>query len=787
MKFTVNWLKDYLDTNTSLDVISETLTAIGLEVESVSNPAAELEAFTVAEVLEAEQHPDADRLKVCKVKTATETLQIVCGAANARAGIKVALAQEGTIIPNGEFKIKKSKIRGVESNGMMCSARELNLGDDHEGIIELPQDSVIGAPIAEAMGLDDAVIDIAITPNRGDCLGVYGIARDLAAAGLGTLKPREIPSIFGNAPTASVKIEDEGCAQFTYAIIHNVQNGKSPDWMKQRLTAVGLRPISALVDITNYISVDLCRPLHVYDLDKLQGNIVVREGNKGESYEALNDKQVTLEGGEIAITDDSGVIGLGGIMGGTTTGCDENTKNVLLEVAWFDPIRIAQAGRKLGLESDARYRFERSVDPEFLADGAAIAVQMIAELCGGETSSIESTGQPIHWKNPIPFNADRINKRTGLSIDAAKQKDILEKLGFTFDGDKAVPPSWRADVEGIADLSEEVARIVGYDTIPVVPLDKPAYATNPRNELQERAIAAKQVLAEAGLQETCNWSFCSSEIAPHFGGAPESLKLLNPISSELDQMRPSLLPHLIEAAQRNHDRGLSYSKLFEVGLQFTNVSDKGQQLMASGLFAPIYSAKSLNNPQRASDIYDAKAMIEAVINAAGFDASRLQLQSEAAEWYHPGKSGSYRLGKQAIATFGEIHPRILKSMDADEGMIGFEISLANIPFAKNKKASRPAFTVSEYQAVKRDFAFVVNENVAAGDILSAAQKADDRLVKNVELFDVYQGKGLEKNEKSLAITVTLQAQDRTLTDKEIEEVSNQLISNATLAGAKLRG
>ena len=787
MKFTINWLKDYLDTNASLDEISETLTAIGLEVESISNPAAELEAFTVAEVLEAEQHPDADRLKVCKVQTATETLQIVCGAPNARAGIKVALAQAGALIPNGGFKIKKSKIRGVESNGMMCSSQELNLGSDHDGIIELPTDATVGAPIAEAMGLDDALIDIAITPNRGDCLGVYGIARDLAAAGLGTLKTLDIPATSGDAPQASVKIETADCTQFTYATISNVKNAESPEWLKQRLTSVGLRPISALVDITNYLSVDLCRPLHVYDLDKLQGGIVVRTGVKGESYEALNDKQVELQGEEIVIADDSGVIGLGGIMGGTSTGCDENTKNVMLEVAWFDPIRIAKTGRALGLESDARYRFERSVDPEFLADGAAIALEMIAGFCGGEPSTIATVGQPIDWKNPITFDANRINKRTGLNVEEAEQKTILQSLGFNFEGDKVTPPSWRADVEGIADLAEEVARIVGYDNIPVVPLDKPAYATNPRNDMQERVITAKQILAEAGLQETCNWSFCSSIIAPKFGGAPESLKLLNPISSELDQMRPSLLPHLIDAAQRNGDRGLAHSKLFEVGLQFTDVTPKGQSQMASGLFAPEHSAKDLRAPQRASDIYDAKAAIEAVITAAGFDASKLQLKAEAPAWYHPGKSGSYRLGKQVIASFGEIHPRVLKAMNADEGMIGFELFLSNIPFPKKKTTSRPALIISEYQAVKRDFAFVVNENIASGDIVRAAQKADAALVKKVDLFDVYQGKGLSEDEKSLAITITLQAQDRTLTDKEIETVADQVIANAAQVGAKLRG
>ncbi|MDG1286741.1 MAG: phenylalanine--tRNA ligase subunit beta [Rickettsiales bacterium] len=786
MKFTLNWLKDYLDTDASIEQIDETLTAIGLEVESIEAPAAELAPFTVAKIEEAEQHSDADRLQICKVNTGSEILQIVCGAPNARAGIKVALATEGAIIPNGGFKIKKSKIRGVESNGMLCSAQELNIGQDSDGIMELPEEATLGTPIADALQLDDVIIDIAITPNRGDCLGVYGIARDLAAAGLGTLKALDIKPSTGAAPKASVTIEDSGCAQFTYATIHDAQNGESPQWLQQRLKAIGLRPISKLVDVTNYISIDLCRPLHVYDLDKLQGDISVREGKAGETFHALNDKGITLQGGEIAITDDSGLIGLGGIIGGTSTSCDENTKNVMLEVAWFDPIRIATTGRKLQIESDARYRFERAVDPTFLEDGAQMALAMIQDLCGGTASAIATTGKPINWQHEIPFNAKKINARVGLDVSEAKQKEILESLGFTFNGANTTPPAWRPDVEGSADLSEEIARIVGYDQIPILALDKPAAAVNPRNAMRERVIATKQALADAGLRESIHWSFTSSKIAPLFGGAPAALKLLNPISSELDQMRPSLLPHLIEASGRNSARGFNQAKIFEVGFQFSALGEKGQQQVASGVFAPSFSTKGLRQHERASDVFDAKAAVETVINSAGFDASRLQLKAEAPSWYHPGKSGTFALGKQVIAHFGEIHPRALKALDIAEGTIGFEVFLSNIPFPKKKTSSRPALIVSEFQAVQRDFAFVVNENTAAGDILRAAQKADDKLVKKVELFDVYQGKGLAADEKSLAISVTLQAADRTLTDKEIEAVAAQVIANVEKNGAKLR-
>lgn len=794
MKFTLNWLKDYLETDASLEEVSHTLTAIGLEVEEIIDPAAELAVFTVAQIEEAAPHPDADRLQVCKVNTGSHMLQIVCGAPNARAGIKVALAQEGAWIPAGEFKIKKSKIRGVESNGMMCSARELNLGEDHAGIIELPEHAELGAPIAESLGLNDPVIDIALTPNRGDCLGVYGIARDLAAAGLGTLKPltpvleqkQELLPV-NEVAFEGVTLKDPGCAEFAYAVIRGVKNSPSPEWLQQRLKAVGLRPISALVDITNYISLSFARPLHVYDLDKLQGGITVRPGKEGESFEGLNDKTITLQGGEIAITDASGVIGLGGIIGGTSTGCDENTTNVLLEVAWFDPIRIAETGRKLGVESDARYRFERSVDPAFLHQGAEISLGMMAELCGGQASEIRSTGQPIDWQRQIAFDADKINQRLGMTIPTEAQRKILESLGFTMEGAHATPPSWRPDVEGLADLSEEIARIHGYDTIPMATLPKPGGLPAPREAKQERMVAIKQALAENGLRESRHWSFVSSQIAPLFGGAPQELKLLNPISSELDQMRPSLLPHLIEAVKRNHDRGLNISKLFEAGLQFSGLGEKGQHKVASGVFSPLHGGKTLHQPERASDLYDAKAVIEAAIEAAGFDASRLQIAAEAPAWYHPGKSGSYRLGKQVIAQFGELHPRVLKTLDAPEGMIGFEIFIEAIPFPKKQTTTRPALAASEYQAVTRDFAFVVKQDVTAGEILRAVEKSDPKLVQQVELFDVYQGKGLEADEKSLALTLTLQAPDRTLTEKEIEAVTTKAIANAAQSGAKLRG
>ena len=791
MKFTLSWLKDYLHTDASLDKISETLTAIGLEVEEIIDPAAGLEAFTVAEIVETEQHPNADRLRVCKVNTGTQTLQIVCGAPNARAGIKVALAQEGTIIPNGSFKIKKSKIRDVESNGMMCSARELNLGDDHDGIIELPDAAILGEPIATALQLNDPVIDIALTPNRGDCLGIYGIARDLAAAGLGKLKAlSEIENAKLSLGTAShpinVTLEDKGCTEFVYATLHDVTNTAAPAWIQQRLKAIGLRPISALVDVTNYISIAFGRPLHVYDLDKLQGNITVRTGKAGESFDALNDKTITLKGGEIAITDDSGVIGLGGIIGGVSTGCDENTRNVLLEVAWFDPIRIAQAGRELQVESDARYRFERSVDPAFLHTGAKLALDLIYQLCGGKMSEIKQTGKSIHWQRSISYTPLTLKKRLGMEVSEEEQLQILKSLGFELQKDAVSPPSWRPDIEGEADLTEEIARIHGYAHIPVTPLEKPACKTAARQPIAQRAYLAKQALAEAGFIESCHWSFLSSEIAPSFGGTNDALKLLNPISSELDQMRPSLLPHLSQAIQKNTDRGLHTNRLFEVGLQFHDATPKGQSLMASGVLSPLNNTKHFHQPLRCSDIYDAKAAIEHLVAALGFNASRLQLKADAPAWYHPGKSGSYCLGKQVIAQFGEIHPHVAKLLDISEGMIGFEIFLEAIPFPKKKVSTRPALQLSEFQPVQRDFAFVVDQSQGAADLTRIAEKADPKLVQAVDLFDVYQGKGLEENEKSLALRVTLQATDHTLTEKEISAYGQKVIKEAEKLGAKLR-
>jgi len=799
MKFTLNWLKDHLETEAGLDEILSSLNSIGLEVEGVENPADTLAPFTVAEVLEAAPHPDADKLQVCKVSTGTETLQIVCGAPNARAGIKVVLGQPGAYVPGLDVTLKKAKIRGVESNGMMCSVRELELGDEHDGIIELPEDAPVGQAYADYAKLDDPVIEIAITPNRQDCLGVHGIARDLAAAGLGTLKPLKAAAVGGDYEsdvTVSIDLPDgaeDACPLFIGRKFTGVKNGDSPKWLQDRLKAIGLRPISALVDVTNYISYDLGRPLHVYDANKLTGNLKARLAEAGESFLALDGKTYKAEGGETVIADDADVQGFGGIIGGEDTGCDETTTDVILEVAYFDPKRTAITGRKHGIITDARYRFERGVDPLFVETGAEIASQMILDLCGGKPSTLFQAGVTPDWGRAVPFRASRVKTLGGVDLPAEESLAILDRLGFTVVGDDPYTvevPSWRRDVEGEADIVEEVLRIHGYDNIPSVQLPvtdhKAGTTLSPR---QKRARAAKRRLAAVGLHETMTWSFMNRALASLFGGGSDCLVVDNPVSSELDCMRPSILPNLIEAAQRNRDRGAQVVGLFEVGPVYLDDTEKGQLLVATGIRAGRSSDRHWATSTRAVDVFDAKRDAMAALEAVGAPVANLQVFDEAPDYYHPGRSGTLRLGpKNVLASFGELHPKALKGLDADGPVVGFEVYLDRIPQPKKTDAARPALTVSNLQSVERDFAFLVDRDVKVANLVRAVKGSDKTFITDVSVFDVYEGKGVPEGQKSIALSVLLTPTEATFADKDIEAIAGRVCAAAEKAtGAVLRG
>ncbi|MDE3060324.1 MAG: phenylalanine--tRNA ligase subunit beta [Pseudomonadota bacterium] len=791
MKFTLNWLKDHLDTSAPLDKITQTLTMIGLEVEAVTDRSADLNAFTVAKILHAEPHPQADKLRVCRVESDIGELQIVCGAPNARAGIHVVLAKEGAVIPANGMVIKKTKIRGVESNGMLCSAEELALPGDSSGIIELPATAKIGESIVGLLGLDDPVIEVAITPNRADALGVRGIARDLAAAGLDVLKPLPVPSTKHQAPsTITVTLATPHCPQFIGCTIRGVKNGQSPDWLRKRLEATGQKPISALVDITNYITIDLDRPLHVFDAKKLRGNLIVRDARDGETLKALNGKEYALSEGMTVIADDSGVLSLGGIIGGEESGCTEATTDVFLEVALFDPAHIAQTGRKLGIESDARYRFERGVDPAFVETGAKIAIHMIQELCGGETSQLVCAGKTPEWKRSITFNPERVKTLGGVAVAADESKRILTSLGFTVDH-TVTPPSWRSDIEGEADLVEEILRIHGYDHIPATPLPMATIGKPSLPLSQKRAQTSRRILASRGMLEACTWSFLPEAQAKLFGGGDPKLKLINPISADLDTMRPSLLTNLLTAAKKNTFRGFKNLGLFEVGLQFHDVTpDDGQRLAASGIRTGHIAENSykdglFQHHERMADAFDAKGDMLAVLEALGL--TKFEITAHAPSWYHPGRSGALMLGKTVLGYFGEVHPALLPAFDIEGRAVAFELFLDALPTPRAKGKARPPLKLSDYQAVERDFAFMVDEKIPAADIIKTLAQADKQLITDIAIFDVYAGTGVEAGKKSVAIRVTLQAMDRTLSEQDIAGVSQAIIAAAAKEfGGQLR-
>lgn len=804
MKFTLGWLKTHLETNAAVGEIADKLTAIGLELEGIEDRAAILSKFVVGYVVEAKQHPDADRLRVCIVDNGKEKLQVVCGAPNARSGMKGVFAASGSYIPGKDVELKKSVIRGQESNGMLLSMMEMGLGDDHDGIVDLPADAPVGAPAAQVMGLDDPVIDIAITPNRADCLGVRGVARDLAASGLGTLKPRKVEPVAGKFKShIGVKFDfpagtENACPYFVGRLIKGVKNGPSPKWLQDRLTAIGLRPISALVDITNFLTFDIDRPLHVFDAAKVKGDLTLRLAKPGEKILALNGKEYTLTGSETVISDNAGVEALGGVIGGEPSGCTEATTDVFVEAALFDPLRTAATGRKHELISDARYRFERGLDVAAVVEGMEAATRMILELCGGEPSELVITGKLPEWKRSYTLRHERLHGLGGLDISLEDAAAILQRLGFAVakDGNslKAEPPSWRGDIQGEADLVEEVARIRGYEHIAAVSLTRDAGVAKPALTPQQRRVReSKRALASLGLVEAVTFSFMAREQAALFGGTSAELLLANPISADLDRMRPSILPNLVLAAKRNADRGYPDAALFEVGPQFSGPKPEGQQIVAAGIRAGKTGPRHWAAAQRAADAFDAKGDALALLTALGLSTENVQAVPEAPSWYHPGRSGALKLGpKTVIAHFGELHPGVLAKLDAEGPIAAFEIYLDALPAPKAKGSkARPMLRLSALQPVERDFAFLLDAGIESAKVIAAVKQAGKEVaeaaVAAVSVFDVYQGKGVPEGKKSLAIQVRLQPKDRTLTDAEIEAIGQKIVGAVSKAtGASLR-
>ncbi len=789
MKFTVSWLRDYLDFDDTLEALLEKLTLIGLEVEEVENVAEMLAAFKIVEVLSAEQHPDADRLRVLSVNNGgEEPLQVVCGAPNARAGMKGVLGLPGDYVPGLDITLSVGKIRGVESRGMMCSGGELQLLDDGDGILDLPDDAPLGTPYAVYAGLDDPVIEIGVTPNRPDVLSVYGIARDLAASGFGKLKNKPIPPVRGKG-TCPVKVdiqEPDLCPAIALRLVKGVKNGPSPDWMQKRLTAIGLRPINTLVDITNYMTFDRGRPLHVFDAAKVSGTLVVRAAKAGEELSALNDKSYTLDETMGVIADEKGVESLAGIMGGAQSGATDETIDVLIESALWDPYQIAQTGRKLGLNSDARYRFERGVDPNFTLSGLDEATHLVMELCGGEPSEVYLAGEIPNVDKIVELPIKEVKRLSGIDIEAREIKAILELLGFWVSGStslfKVAIPSYRLDIFGKADLIEEVVRIYGINDLPSTPLPSMTKLGNSKLSLQQmRNRKAKRTLAARGMMEAVTWSFISKQEAILFGGGANELQIANPISSDLSDMRPSLLPGLLKAAQRNADRGFGDTALFEVGQIFENDTPEGQHDCASGIRREMASHHIAtrhwaNEPQKVT-LYDAKEDALSVLASLGVNITNLQIVEGAPDYFHPGRSGTLQQGpKNIIGYFGAFHPRLLKEMDIEGTVVGFELNLAALPMPRKKGTkSKGAMILSGLQPLHRDFAFIVDKNVQAEKILKAAQGVNKNLITDVMLFDIFEGATLGEDKKSLAIDVTLQPNDKTMTDEEIEAVSNKII------------
>ncbi len=795
MKFTISWLKEHLDTNASVEEICKTLTEIGLEVESVCDRSLDLKDFEVAYIKEANQHPNADRLKVCKVETKTGEIQVVCGAPNARAGIKVVLARPGMKVPSSGIVLKLSKIRDVESQGMLCSADELNIGSDSDGILELSDKTNIGDSFIDAYGLNDVTIEIAITPNRGDCLGVRGIARDLSAAGLGTLRPLNYSKVAKTFDSkVKVTIQDDNCPIFLGRHFKGVKNQESPAWLKNRLTAIGLRPISALVDITNYITFDLARPLHVYDVAKLDGDIVVRGSVEGEKINALNGKEYVLPVATTVIADSAKVLGIGGIIGSENSGCDENTSEVFLEVALFNPSKIAREGRDLQINSDARYRFERNVDNAFVYEAVEIASRMIIDICGGEASEVVVSGSNEDKPREIKFNLGNIERLTSIAIQELHAIDILTKLGFICTKTDAksynlIIPSWRKDIEGEADVVEEIARIYGYDKIPSIPVVKSITSGRQNaSTTYNKSSIARNTLAGRGMIECCTFSFVKESKAALFSEIKNSLKIANPISSELNYMRPSLLINLLDAVAKNSNFGNYNLSLFEVASVFNDVTPEAQKRSAGGIRTGDDSEKGFHK-SRSFDVFDVKADAIAVLESLGLNADKIDSVRNAPHYYHPSKSAALMLGsKMLLGYFGEIHPKILKEMDIAKPVFAFEIFLSAVPDSKAKSSAKPALEISQFPIVHRDFAFVVDEALESASVIKSVMASDKEHIISANIFDIFKAKDSNDSSKSIAVSVQLKPKDKTFTDEEITAISNKVINKVvTDHNAKLRG
>lgn len=809
MKLTLSWLKDHLKTKATVEEIATKLSAIGLEVESVADPAETLGAFRVARIVEAKKHPNADKLQVVmvEVEKGKPLLEVVCGAPNARAGLVGVFAPLGTYIPGSKITLEKKPVRGVVSNGMMCSAAELELSEDSEGIIELAPEMAeqVGARYIDAAGLNDPVLEVKLTPNRPDCTGVRGIARDLAAAGLGTLKPEKaISGVEGSfeSPVA-VKLDfrkgtEDACPVFAARYVKGVSNGPSPEWLQARLKAVGLRPINALVDVTNYISQDRGRPLHVYDADKLKGAVKARLGKAGETFLGLDGKEHSVDETMCVIADDAGPLGFGGILGGEASGSTEATTNVLIESAYFDPLRTAATGRKTGLVTDARYRFERGVDPESVLPGLDLATQMILKICGGKPSKAVVAGKVPDTRRTILFDPGRVAKLSGLVLPVKEIRAILEALGCELVGEgdiiEVVPPSWRPDIHGSADLVEEVVRIAGIDRVPATPLPRTSGVARPvLTETQKRARRARRLLAARGLVEAVTWSFLPRPQAEMFGAGGALVELANPISVDLAVMRPSLLPGLVTAIERNRNRGFADVALFELGQAYRGDSPADQYLAAAGVRAGTAGAsgggRHWDGKAQEVSVFDAKADAVAVLGALGIDAAKAQVTRDAPGWYHPGRSGVLRLGpKTVLAHFGEVNPRTLGALDVAGPVVAFEVFLDALPPERRKSRARAPLAASDLLPVRRDFAFVLDRAVNAGDVVRAALGADKALIAAVSVFDVFEGGALAaEGKKSVAIEVTLQPTAETLTDKDIEAVTQKVVADVKKAtGGEIR-